>query len=665
MQNRLKQLIGIGWIGTSLVLSHARELSKTVILKQPIELTIFHQGKTVGQMTLPANRKVEVLSQSNEWLIVQSGMAQGKVLIQNTDFDQQSRETNSLVNQQTFQRTEEKKESPWHINRSLSSEAIQNLVTKLYQEGKTNTLLQEFITVLQTNAATASANPTWIEHLRFAQAIALWQGADDLTSSIDQETATALFQNKLLLESLGSTISPLDKPKEVWKILADLQKTFPDQIKEYHALAIALAVVHDEFFPTNWPSDQAGVIPRKDGNWTELFRYFTEQDKKNRLFLKLTKLEADQLKFVVDAPVALSEFEWAHKNVKFSRGEFDRSYFFVNYDDDRLTKQIYDWPWPETYTLENITKRNGICIDQAYFSFLSGKAKGLPTLVFSGAGKAGYHAWFGYMKADDRWEMNAGRYANDNYVVGDSIDPQTRQRITDHQLQIISSQITSTPNYQQSQNLLLLIDLTAFLNPSLSQKTSLAQYKNILQSALKICPANTETWLRLSNWLEKNGTTEESRSHYTAMIEQFKNQQDLKAWAQEKLSQIARASGDIATAETLQKSIMQENRRDRTDLGVATATQLLQQKIEKNDYDSAFTEFCRIVRSYKKDGGGALFFDLVDPFIRGVHEKGESEIAKKALRFAQNTMDYNHDPTSQIQQGFQSLCDLLNVKMKD
>lgn len=672
MLNRWKSVFWVGLMINFLSSSHAEELPKTVLIKKPIELTVFHQGKAVGKMALPAGRSVEVRSQSNEWLIVQSGIAEGKIPIQDTDFEMQLANTPTHLDSPKNETKIIAAPSPthlipWKVNRPLAQENINQVIATLYQNSNGLALLQECVTALWSEAVTASSYPGWIEHLRLAQTMKLWLSVEDTASIIDQKTATQLFANKFLIGSLGETISPADKPKAVWKILTDLQKTFPKPMENYHALAVALAVVHDETFSTNWPDSQAGFIPRKDNNWVELFRYFTEQDQKGRLLLPLTKLKADQLKFVVDAPVELSELEWANKNVKFSRREFDRSYFFVAYDEARLIQQVYDWPWPDAYTLENIAKRNGICIDQAYFSFLSGKAKGLPTLVFSGAGKSGYHAWFGYMKADDRWEMDAGRYKTDGYAVGQAIDPQTRLPITDHELESISSHVTSTGAYQQSQNLLLLADLAAALNPSLLNSDAINEsisYKNLLQKALKICPANTQVWLRLTQWLETHGTIKEQQSHYVAMIEQFKNQKDLKAWAQERLSRIVRDSGDVAAAETLQKQIMNDNRRDRTDLGVAAAAQLLQQKIKNGEYEPALTEFCRVVKSYKKDGGGALFFELVDPFVRDMHQNGQNEIAKKALQFAHNTMEFGRDPTSQVQQGFEALHDLLNIKMK-
>ena len=67
---------------------------------------------------------------------------------------------------------------------------------------------------------------------------------------------------------------------------------------------------------------------------------------------------------------------------------------------------------------------------------IAGKARGLPTLFFTGQGADGGHAWFGYMKSDNRWELDCGRYKNQNYAVGQALDPQTWLPVSDHELEI-------------------------------------------------------------------------------------------------------------------------------------------------------------------------------------------------------------------------------------
>jgi len=73
-------------------------------------------------------------------------------------------------------------------------------------------------------------------------------------------------------------------------------------------------------------------------------------------------------------------------------------------------------------------------VDQAYFSSMAGKAKGIPTLTFVGQGSGGGHAWFGFLKNPGRWETDCGRYENQNYPVGNAIDPQLWKLITDDEL---------------------------------------------------------------------------------------------------------------------------------------------------------------------------------------------------------------------------------------
>ncbi len=76
-------------------------------------------------------------------------------------------------------------------------------------------------------------------------------------------------------------------------------------------------------------------------------------------------LGPEQIKFIVDAPLDSSEFEWARKNVKFLRSDFAKTFSSIAYDRNRLAEGVYDWPGGE-YTLEDIRQKGGICVDQAY-----------------------------------------------------------------------------------------------------------------------------------------------------------------------------------------------------------------------------------------------------------------------------------------------------------
>jgi hypothetical protein len=98
-----------------------------------------------------------------------------------------------------------------------------------------------------------------------------------------------------------------------------------------------------------------------------------------------------------------------------------------------------------TYLLANIEVAGGICTDQSYFACIAGKAKGIPTLYFAGQGQDGGHAWFGYLRGNGKWELDAGRFFNQRYTVGQALDPQTWLPVTDHELLYLSGRAVRSP----------------------------------------------------------------------------------------------------------------------------------------------------------------------------------------------------------------------------
>src|SRR5690606_25541101 len=90
-----------------------------------------------------------------------------------------------------------------------------------------------------------------------------------------------------------------------------------------------------------------------------------------------------------------------------------------------------------SYSLSSIRALGGICVDQAYFAWQAGKAKGIPTIIFSGAGNDGAHAWVGYYDANRGWNMDVGRYSQGEYVTGRAFSPQDWRHFTDHELRFL------------------------------------------------------------------------------------------------------------------------------------------------------------------------------------------------------------------------------------
>ncbi len=451
-----------------------------------------------------------------------------------------------------------------------------------------------------------------------------------LAQRLKPEALTAILKSGELVEELAQTVSREDYLPGVVRVLNDLYTHAPNTFGRYPALVAALAVVYDQPLPSNWPNHQVPqkTVPLDFGNWNGLFDYFTSAAESRELLMDIQKLRADQLKFLIDAPLKVSEFQWARKNIRQSRSRFEDVFSLIEYDHSRAGTGQFVWPDTD-YTLATISKSGGICVDQAYFAAVCGKARGLPTLYFSGQGKDGGHAWFGYLKTDEKWVMDAGRYGEQKYVTGYAVDPQNWRQINDHELDSITNRVTLSPEYRHSNSLLVL----ATMSDADGDNDATA---DLLQSALKTSPNNSAAWMAMASFLRTTKQTELLKQHLQAMASQFEKQPDLRTYALQQQVEIAREAGDTTAVNDLQQQIIQANRLRRSDLSIAAGSDVLTQKLASGDYPAAYTEYKNLIRKFKSDGGGNLYYDIVAPFVRQLHKAGQIKLAKDALSFAYN-----------------------------
>ena len=451
---------------------------------------------------------------------------------------------------------------------------------------------------------------------------------------LDPELVRSWVNDPAFSEMFLSSVSSDDYlPGVLWN-LQETALAHPGDFNRYPALALAVAIVYDLRFPKNWPHHQvdASAVPVEPVSPAAWFSRWVAADKDRSLLTRLQEMPPGKLKFVVDAPLGGSEYNWARKNVRFPRSNFDRAFSSVDYDFDRLRAAQYSWPHGD-YTLENIQKKGGICVDQAYFAMIAGKARGLPTLYFCGQGADGGHAWFGFLKAADRWEMDAGRYENQNYAVGEALDPQNWRPISDHQLKELAGGFREKSQFTASQDDILIGRLAeAAGDAELAGKA--------FRSAVEVCPENPEAWEARGEFLARvKAPADERRSFHEAALKQFANQRDLRVTHQMALAGIARETGDVETAAAIEKKIISQNRRLRSDLSVNAAARQLAALVDEGRLDEAFDEYRKMLRSLKETGGGNFFYDIVRPFTEALAEDGDStraleaaDLARKALR---------------------------------
>lgn len=456
------------------------------------------------------------------------------------------------------------------------------------------------------------------------------------------EVSGLLFQN----------LRPTDDAAKACAILVKIYQAHPEKVKDYAALAVAYAVVFDQPYPDDWPHHQVErkAVPFGDEDPVARFDFYVQSNETKKLETDLKTLTVTELKFLVDSFVNLDELRYAQKT-KFKQSQFEKAYFSITYDYDRYKVSAWDWTY-DTYTLEEIETKNGICVDQAYYASIAGKGLGIPTLYFSGQGTDGGHAWFGYMDRPGKWEMDCGRYSQSNFAVGFALDPQTWQDINDAELEFKFKSTDNVPNYAASQ--------TAFLWALQQKDFSLGA--KILSEARTLNPENPEIWKYEKAYLIDLKTPPETmKPFYESWIVQFARNTDMKVEGQTSLVQILKALND-PTAEDLQKSIVSQNRKKRSDLGVTAGADALLSLVEAKNWTEAELQYKKIIRQFDDQAGGNLFYDVVRPYVRACMKYDQKELAKDALKYAEKKIPMENGGL--LEREFKSLEIAVNRKQK-
>ena len=439
----------------------------------------------------------------------------------------------------------------------------------------------------------------------------------------DDEFSRLLFEN----------LSDRDYSPGVLIRLQQMRIANPQKFKEYRALAVALAVVYDQNFPRFWPHGQvhSSQVPIAEIAVADRFKFWTDSNESKALLLDLRMLSPGQIKFIVEAPLNRSEFEWARKNVRYPRSEFAKAFDAVSYSAERVRSGMFHWNAGE-YTLENLQRQGGICVDQAYYAMIAGKARGLPTLFFTGQGTDGGHAWFGYMKTDSRWELDCGRYKNQNYAVGQALDPQTWHPISDHELKTHMQGLREGLEFFSSRDDILMGRLH-------ERAGNGAKALRAYESAMQVCPQNESGWNAKAEYLRRSGASVNIlKSHHEAALRQFAANRDISVEQQAALAQIARSQGAPGEAESLERQIVAQNKRQRSDLSVTVAAQKILSLATERQFDQAFTEYRRQAQSLGKTGGGNFFYEIVQPFAGTLVAAGESRRAREVVSMARKAL---------------------------
>ena len=222
--------------------------------------------------------------------------------------------------------------------------------------------------------------------------------------------------SRLLFRAMDDGVDPEQSLKNFQTLLGASEKA----VAEYPDLAVAFATSAP--LRHNPPQPNPCSMP-------EAFRWYTDGGRRFRHDLKTMPYEA--LRFLANTRLSLAERQWAMK--AYARhaapaGEFSR----IRYDPARPWRSK-DQPAPgPAYTLVNLRRDGGACIDQAYYAAEICKALGIPAARVIGAGTAGGGAaWVAQLRVASRgdkaaWDAAAGRHKEHLNLAGHVQDPAGR-----------------------------------------------------------------------------------------------------------------------------------------------------------------------------------------------------------------------------------------------
>lgn len=435
--------------------------------------------------------------------------------------------------------------------------------------------------------------------------------------------------------------SSLDQPVKVLQILATLWNRDPATFKEYANLALAIAVVYDVPPPPGWPHGQVSprVLPRRLPPPAEAFAFFVRADRNGSTLESLRQLPAVDLKFVVDTSASFPDMVWAQQHLHTPLDDLARLYGLIRYRRDRVQANVLMWPGP-AYGLPDILRAGGICVDQAYFAAMAGKALGVPTLLFRGAGLDGRHAWFGYLDGRGQWHLDCGRYANQGLVSGVAYDPQTWTNISDHELKFLSEGFRLLPRYRQSK---MHRQFAALFFDSGDYEAA----ARAARSAVNIEPRNLQAWFLLIGALQHlKARPQRIEGVMAEAARAFQAYPDLAAGFRTLWSRSERARGNVSLANEMERTTAREYQGTREDLSVQQARDILQRSLDAGDVNASIRTYYGVLQSYGPGGGMDFFDQIVHPFVEYLLQHDRAAEARQAVGQARQTLHV--EPDSQL-----------------
>jgi hypothetical protein len=318
-----------------------------------------------------------------------------------------------------------------------------------------------------------------------------------------------------------------------------------------------------------------------------------------------------------------------------------------------MTKAKSVW-FEQDYALPTILALGGICVDQAYFANAVGKARGVPTLYFRGVGDDGRHAWFGFLGQNQQWQLNAGRYAEQQYVTGYARDPQTWSLITDHELRLLAERTRSSVSYRQS------LLLTEFAEDFILDDDRLLGAR-AARKAVNYDRRNQRAWELL---LDAEKHLEIAPKLWEATLREamlaFAHHPDLELTYSKRFSESLRHRGESSAADFEERRIMRKYALDRADLSLKQEREALWRTSGALSTEQLIQNFNATLDRMGPGSGIAFFDEIVLPVVQHLVQHNRIADAERALDRARRTLRV--EPMGQLAQEFNAASEQLRAR---
>ena len=278
------------------------------------------------------------------------------------------------------------------LGQSPKSDTFYNLVAKLYAENNVGEALQPLVTIISGYFDDNKNAALPVEKIRrlhppcdAVYALTLLK-SQPLSKAPSAKFAKWLWCNQQRAALFMEYFTPgKDNLPNVMDILETLYNHDQTSRDEFFPLMLAIALVWDSPRPPMHGQIGENNIPSNNPDIKNRYDFFHQLYGSHRSAIPFSRLTVSALCFVVDAPIPVEELQWAAKNIK--GGKYDKIFQSIKYDHKRLDSGQYSWP-NGPYTLQSIQKNGGICVDQAAYTAIAAKSRGVPSIFFSGAGNA-------------------------------------------------------------------------------------------------------------------------------------------------------------------------------------------------------------------------------------------------------------------------------------